>query len=60
MTRTRMMLASCLAAALATAGCAPANVEEEIAVLKERVDSLERQVHALRATGVAPRRCGAR
>lgn len=51
MTRTRIMLASCLAAGLATAGCAPANVEEEIAVLEERVDSLEQQVHALRATG---------
>jgi thiol-disulfide isomerase/thioredoxin len=51
MTRTRIMLAACLATGLVIAGCAPANVEEEIAVLEERVDSLERQVHALRATG---------
>jgi thiol-disulfide isomerase/thioredoxin len=51
MSRTRIILASCLAAGLATAGCAPASVEEEIAVLNERVDSLERQVQALRATG---------
>jgi len=51
MSRTRIVLASCLAAGLALAGCAPASVEEEIAVLNERVDSLERQVQALRATG---------
>lgn len=51
MSRTRIILASCVAAGLAVAGCAPANVEEEIAVLNERVDSLERQVQALRATG---------
>ena len=51
MSRTRIILASCLAAGLAVAGCAPASVEEEIAVLDERVDSLENQVHALRATG---------
>jgi thiol-disulfide isomerase/thioredoxin len=51
MSRTRVVLACCLAAGLAVAGCAPANEKEEIAALKERVDSLETQVQALRAIG---------
>jgi thiol-disulfide isomerase/thioredoxin len=44
-----MTLAAVLAVGLAVAGCAPANVEEEIAQLNERVDTLERQIQSLQA-----------
>jgi len=50
MFRTRMMLALWLAAGLAIVGCAPASVEEEIATLGERVDTLERQIQLLQAS----------
>jgi thiol-disulfide isomerase/thioredoxin len=51
MFRRRMTLATLLAVGLAVAGCAPANVEEEIALLNERVDTLEKQIQSLQAGG---------
>jgi len=46
-----MILASVVAAGLALAGCAPASVEEEIAALNERVDTLEKQIRLVEAGG---------
>jgi len=51
MSRNRMILASVLALGLAVAGCAPASVEEEIAALNERVDTLEKQIRLVEAGG---------
>jgi thiol-disulfide isomerase/thioredoxin len=46
-----MILASVLALGFAAAACAPASVEEEIAALNERVDTLEKQIRLVEAGG---------
>jgi thiol-disulfide isomerase/thioredoxin len=48
-----MLLAALAVAGLVLASCAPSSVEDDIAALNERVDTLERQVESLK-TGAGP------
>jgi thiol-disulfide isomerase/thioredoxin len=50
-----MILGSLLAVGLVLAGCAPASVEDEIAAINERIDTLEKQVQSLPGGGQSAR-----
>ena len=51
MSRYGKVLALMMVGGLALMGCAPASVEEEVAALSERVETLESQITSLQAAG---------
>ncbi len=51
MFRERMIVIALLAVGLAAAACAPSSVEEDVAALSERIETLEKQVQTLQSSG---------